>query len=178
VSDAGGCIDVESAPGVGTTMKVYLPSVQDARADSSEPPLQPTPASISANVLVVEDEEMVRRSAVRALEAMGCAVVAAASGQEALTILGSPAAIDLVFTDVVMPGLSGPQMVTKAKETRADLKVLFTTGYTSDMTFRMGQLSGVIEVLPKPYTATSLSRKVREVLAGTKSEPERVGQEV
>jgi CheY-like chemotaxis protein len=117
-------------------------------------------------VLVVEDEAAVRRSAMRALEGMGCTVIAAASGAEGLaSIQKADRPIDLIFTDVVMPGLSGPEFVAQARRLLPQVKVLFTTGYTSDMALRLKLLEDGVAVLSKPYTPQDLHQKILSVLS-------------
>jgi two-component system cell cycle sensor histidine kinase/response regulator CckA len=118
-------------------------------------------------VLVVEDDDAVRRTAVRSLEALGCKVVEARGGEAALEIVTKSAdSIDLLFTDVIMPGLGGPELVEKAKLIAPRMKVLFTTGYTADMAFRLKLLREQANVLSKPYTAMELASKVRAALMG------------
>ncbi|HUP53715.1 MAG TPA: PAS domain S-box protein [Longimicrobiales bacterium] len=168
VKEGGGHFGVYSEVGVGTTMKVYLPLVDEAPVDDR--PLEGVPKderAVVGTVLVVEDDEGVRRSAVKALERLGCVVVAASSALEALELIESgDHRPDLVFTDVVMPGLRGPDLAARLKELRPDIKVLFTTGYTSDMAFRHQLLEGDAELLTKPYTLDDLAKMVRSVLAG------------
>ncbi len=168
MKESGGHLGVYSEVGVGTTMKVYLPLVDEAPVDDR--PLEGVPkdeGAVAGTVLVVEDDEGVRRSAVKALERLGCVVLAASSSLEALELIeSSDRPPDLVFTDVVMPGLTGPDLAARLKELHPDVKVLFTTGYTSDMAFRYQVLEGDAEVLTKPYTPDDLARKVRSALAG------------
>jgi CheY-like chemotaxis protein len=103
----------------------------------------------------------------RTLEALGCSVLEARGGDMALEILErSPDSIDLLFTDVIMPGVGGPELVAKAKLVAPRVKVLFTTGYTADMAFRLKLLREQTNVLSKPYTAVELANKVRSALAG------------
>jgi PAS domain S-box-containing protein len=165
VHEARGHIGVYSELGVGTTMKVYLPRVSDAAALEQSEHQERAPAKLSATVLVVEDEEAVRRSGVKALEALGCRVLVASNGREALELVEKHRdAIDLMFTDVVMPGMTGPELVATARRIAPELKVLFTTGYTSDMAFRLELLEERVEVLAKPYSPADLGQKIRGVL--------------
>jgi CheY-like chemotaxis protein len=167
VSERGGFFGVYSELGVGTTMKVYLPRVDE----TVEPEARPTAreakgAPVVGTVLVVEDDNGVRRSAVRALTKIGCTVQSAASPEEALALLRSGYRPDLVFTDVVMPGMTGPELVVRIRELIPNAKVLFTTGYTSDMAFRHKLLSDEAQVLTKPYAVDELAEKVRTLLDG------------
>ncbi|MGE0158756.1 MAG: PAS domain S-box protein [Gemmatimonadales bacterium] len=168
VREAGGHFSVYSEVGVGTTMRVYLPRVA---ADESQPSEHQQAARaekpIRATVLVVEDDEAVRRTAVRSLEALGCTVLSARGGEEALALLREKGpSIDLLFTDVVMPGMDGPTLVAEAKTVAPRVRVLFTTGYTADMAFRLALVKDKAHVLSKPYTTADLATKVRAALAG------------
>ena len=166
VKDAGGHFGVYSELGLGTTMKVYLarvdgPEATRAEAHSDELGIAP----LRANVLVVEDEDAVRRIAVRTLEALGCSVIAATTGTEALDVLRRGRdTIDLLFTDVVMPGMGGPELVAQAKAMVPELKVLYTTGYTADMALRLRLVREQAPVLAKPYTVAELAEKLRMAL--------------
>jgi CheY-like chemotaxis protein len=167
IREAGGHFSVYSEKGLGTTMRVYLPRV--AGADETKGVAEPdfrTETPISATVLVVEDDEGVRRTAVRTLQALGCTVLEAGSGEWALEVLErSGASVDLIFTDLIMPGLGGIELVAKAKGMVPRAKVLFTTGYTADMAYRLKLLREQANVLSKPYTATELAAKVRAVIS-------------
>jgi signal transduction histidine kinase len=166
VNDRGGHIGVYSEVGVGTTMKVYLPVVEEAPVSDRQAPQEPAAhVPSTGTVLVVEDDDAVRRNAVRALKLMGYRVLSASNGSAALAALEDEGGrVDLLFTDVVMPGMSGPDLVSKVKELSPLLKVLYTTGYTADMALRHRLLDQFDSVLPKPYTPEGLSRKVRELL--------------
>jgi CheY-like chemotaxis protein len=168
VVESGGHFAVYSEAGLGTTMKVYLPRVAgEDEAKVIEEQVLRSEGPLEARVLVVEDDEAVRRTAVRTLEALGCSVLEARGGDMALEILErSPDSIDLLFTDVIMPGVGGPELVAKAKLVAPRVKVLFTTGYTADMAFRLKLLREQTNVLSKPYTAVELANKVRSALAG------------
>ena len=167
VSEQGGHFGVYSEEGVGTTMRVYLPISTEGRAAEASAGAQEEPAApMNGSVLVVEDDPGVRRSAVRALERLGCTVVAAAGPQEALELLeAGELRPDLVFTDVVMPEMTGGELAARIQELMPDAKVLFTTGYTSDMAFRHQLLDEQAEVLTKPYTLGDLAKKVRAILS-------------
>jgi two-component system cell cycle sensor histidine kinase/response regulator CckA len=168
VREAGGHFSVYSEVGLGTTMKVYLPRTSSGgESKTVEEYVVRSEAPIAAKVLVVEDDDAVRRTAVRSLEALGCKVVEARGGEAALEIVTKSAdSIDLLFTDVIMPGLGGPELVEKAKLIAPRMKVLFTTGYTADMAFRLKLLREQANVLSKPYTAMELASKVRAALMG------------
>ena len=166
VSECGGRIGVYSELGVGTTMRVYLPRVTEsfsAIATGAVAGLEATRAS--ATILLVEDDPGVRRSAERVLRHLGCEVIAASGAVEALRKLGAlDSKPDLLFTDVVMPDGSGPELVRQARALFPDLEVLYTTGYTADMATRLELLQPGVDVLTKPYTPQDLAAKMRSLL--------------
>jgi CheY-like chemotaxis protein len=168
VRDGDGHINVYSEVGVGTTMKVYLPVATGVPGKDQQADIAPSPSIMgSGTVLVVEDDDAVRRNAVRALERVGYEVLQASNGVAALEILQEdPRTVDLLFTDVVMPRMSGPDLVAKAQELIPHIRVLYATGYTADMALRHRLVGRMDEVLPKPYTPDDLYRKVRGVLGG------------
>jgi two-component system, cell cycle sensor histidine kinase and response regulator CckA len=164
IQQSEGCIDVESRPGIGTKFKIYLPSVQEP-ADELPQSTQPKPARGSETVLLVEDEEPVRNITSRLLQALGYRVVEAENGEEALRLFNAyNGKIDLLLTDVVMPGLGGREVAEALRALNPDLKVLFQSGYTDDTVVRRGILRSEVAFLKKPFTLDVLARKVREVL--------------
>jgi len=121
----------------------------------------------SETVLAVEDDEMVRALIRRMLETRGYTVLLASHGDEALRLLERhPGCIDLLMTDVVMPGMSGRDLADRVAELRPSIKVLYLSGYTDDAIVRHGVLEPGIAFLQKPFTADRLARRVREVLRG------------
>jgi len=164
VRQSGGHIDVYSETGVGTTFKIYLPAIFD-EAVQARVAADTAPSGGTETILLVEDEDRVREVARTALTSYGYTVLAVSGGQAALDMLADPAPhVDLVVTDVIMPGLSGPEMAQRAAELRPGLRSLFVSGYTDDTVVRHGILTAEMEFLQKPYTPRSLARKVREVL--------------
>jgi signal transduction histidine kinase len=160
----GGFVTVYSEIGVGTTFKVYLPATDDS-PDSVEPD---GPASIAIptgeTVLLVEDEEAVRRACQRILEKAGYRVLVASSGSQALAEL-SDEPVDLLLTDVVMPGgLSGRDLAQRLQLDQPDLPVLFMSGYNADAIATRGILDPGITVVEKPFTSSDLLGKVRGLL--------------
>ena len=163
VRQAGGTILVESERGRGATFRVRLPALDVP--DASEPGLPGTSPKGSECVLLVEDEEGVRRLARLALEMQGYRVLAAASASEALAMAGShDGSIDLLVTDVVMPGAGGRQLADELRRHRPDLRVLYMSGYTDDAIVRHGVEANIDAFLQKPFTPLSIARKVREVI--------------
>jgi CheY-like chemotaxis protein len=161
VEQAGGFIEVESEVGVGTTFRVYLPAV-DAEADQAD--ISAAIALGSETILVVDDDDYVRRSAARALRARGYQVIEAGSGALALEQLESGTRVDLLLTDVVMPGMDGRQLAEAARARFPGLRVLYTSGYTDDSVVRHGVMHGEVELIEKPFRIDALAKKVRQVL--------------
>jgi CheY-like chemotaxis protein len=116
-------------------------------------------------VLLVEDDELVRRSARDQLLALGCVVLEARDGQQALAVLDRGEQVDLLFTDVVMPGMSGRELAARAVERRPGLPVLYTSGYAQDAIVHGGRLEAGVQLLSKPYRRDELARRIEEVLA-------------
>jgi CheY-like chemotaxis protein len=167
VKQSGGHIKIYSEVGHGTTVKVYLPR-SDAVAPDAKAERQARPAVGGATILAVEDDEMVRAHVAGELKALGYVVLVARNGEEALTILQRPDKIDLLFTDVVMPGgLSGPELARRAAALRPQLKVLYTSGYTENTVIHHGRLDPGIQLLNKPYRRQDLAVKLEAVLRST-----------
>ena len=168
VKQSGGYIWVYSEPAHGTTVKVYLPRVHGV-AEAPLPP--PPPAEVRGGhetVLLVEDATPVRTLARRSLEACGYRVLDAADGPTALELSARHAdGIDILVTDVVMPGMSGRELAERLAPARPSMKVLYTSGYTDDAMVRQGVLSAGVAFLQKPFVPDTLARKVRDVLDGT-----------
>ena len=167
VKQSGGSIWVYSEPGQGTTFKVYLPRVDGVPI--AAPPPAPLTAGGTETVLIVEDEDLLRDLARRMLQLAGYVVLTAANGEEALRVLeAQDGRVDLVLTDVVMPGISGRELAVRLALSHPDLKVLFTSGYTDDVIQRHGLLDCTTHFLSKPYSMEELTRKVRATLDGPK----------
>ncbi len=161
---SGGGVEVSTEIGVGTSLQVYFPE-SDATQLALEPALPIVPrASAHTTVLVVEDEEGLRELARRLLQRQGCTVLVAASGAEALRLFAQHPSIDLVLTDVVMPGLSGADLIQQLIEQRPELKVIYMSGYTEDAIVHHDVLKPGIAFLHKPFTSETLEQKIRDVL--------------
>lgn len=165
VQRSRGAIRVESELDAGSRFFVYLP-VSSAPARGAEPDLRPVPRSVTTEtVLVVEDDASIRLLVERALGNAGYRALVAPTPQAALELFAQRAAdISLVFTDVVMPGMTGPELVRRIRELQPHARVLFTSGYADDRHVEASGLPENAHFLPKPYTFAALSRKVREAL--------------
>jgi two-component system cell cycle sensor histidine kinase/response regulator CckA len=164
----GGYIAVYSEEGLGTTMKLYLPRRREAAAVAARGRTR-TPVHGVETILLVEDEPAVRRVTVRMLEAQGYRVLSTSSGEEALRVIEDERErLHLLLTDVVLAGgMSGPVLAERVRALRPSLKVLYVTGYTSDVTILHGLLEHSVALVQKPFTAESLGSKVRQVLDAT-----------
>jgi PAS domain S-box-containing protein len=165
---SGGHLKIYSEVEHGTTVRLYLPRLVNAAAtaDSAATTVAPGKGG-GETILVVEDNPDVRRLVLRQLHDLGYAVIEAANGPQALKILEAGALIDLLFTDVVMPGgMTGRQLAEAAKGRRPNLKTLFTSGYTEDSILRLGKLDPGVRLLSKPYRKHELATRIREALDG------------
>ncbi len=166
VKQSGGNIWVYSEPGRGTTMKVYLPRLEGQAQEPRPKAADAVLAGGSETILLVEDEASVRALVRRILERFGYSVLAAGSGAEALEIAGRQSKpIDLLVTDLIMPGMAGPDLAAKLTASRPEMRVLFMSGYTDDAVIRDGLLPEKGLFLQKPFTPDGLARKVREALS-------------
>jgi CheY-like chemotaxis protein len=165
VKQSGGHVKIYSEVGHGTTIKVYLPRAMEA--EDLEVAVDNGPiVGGSETVLVVEDDAEVRETVIALLTDLGYRTLKAVDAASALTVIDSGIPIDLLFTDVVMPGaLKSPELARKAKERLPDIAVLFTSGYTENSIVHGGRLDAGVELLSKPYTREALARKFRHVLA-------------
>jgi CheY-like chemotaxis protein len=164
VKQSGGYIDVYSEIGHGTTFKIYLPAVEgDGRSD--EPADSGDPGRGSETILLVEDENAVREMTQAVLQRRGYTVLSACDAAQALRIArDNIGRIDLVLTDVIMPGMTGPQLVAQLRCEQPDLPALFMSGYTSDSVLRDDVATGDAFFLQKPFSTGALAAKLRQVL--------------
>jgi two-component system cell cycle sensor histidine kinase/response regulator CckA len=166
VRQAGGHIWVYSEPGQGSTFKIYLPRSEGA-VQPLEIPVPDRPVAGSETVLVVEDDPRVRQVAVRALTPLGYKLLIAGNAREAVALCDKQtAAIDLLLTDIVMPGINGRELAVRLTVRYPTLRTLFISGYTEAAIFHRGMLAPGTQLLAKPFTPSVLAEKVREVLDG------------
>ncbi|MFL5376090.1 MAG: ATP-binding protein, partial [Myxococcales bacterium] len=165
VKQSGGYIRATSCVGKGSTFEIYLPETPERADTATDQRAFATGSGKGETILLVEDEELVRVAARRALLHSGFHVLEARNGVHALKVYGV-ARVDLVITDLVMPEMGGRELATRLRQHDPDVKVLFTSGYTDDATIRGGDTFAGISFLPKPFTPESLGRKAREVLDG------------
>jgi PAS domain S-box-containing protein len=165
VKQAGGSIEVYSEVGMGTTFKIYLPR---AEGEASQLVRDDQPQKLlggTETVLLVEDEEIVRDLCVSILDELGYRVLQASNGKEAIALSkGHGGQIDLLMTDVVMPGMNGRELATQLILDHPEARVLFTSGYTENVIVHHGVLDDSVSFLGKPYSPSALAKKIREVL--------------
>ncbi|WP_243451020.1 ATP-binding protein [Sphingosinicella sp. CPCC 101087] len=164
VRQSGGHVRIYSEPGAGTTIKLYLPREVDPLAKASQPRPEIAPDVGSETILVVEDHDGLREFSTSVLRELGYQVLEAPEGGQALELLKTRQDVQLLFTDVVLPGLNGRQLADEALRVRPDLKVLFTTGYTRNAIVHNGRLDHGVDLISKPFTFAALAAKVRQVL--------------
>jgi CheY-like chemotaxis protein len=164
VTRSGGSVGVYSEIGKGTSFKVYFPSADAAELVVEAPARAARPQAGTQTVLVVEDEEGLRELAKRLLHRQGYIVLVAANADEALRLFEANQSINVLLTDVIMPGASGPELVRQLVEQRPALRVIYMSGYTEDAIVQHGVLQPGITFLNKPFTSETLGAKIREVL--------------
>jgi len=163
VRQSGGHIRIYSEPGEGTTVKLYLPRDTRTEVPVADPIASKADGGCET-VLVVEDHEGLREYSVGVLRDLGYCVLEAPDGHVGLELLSKQPDVDLLFTDVVLPGLNGRELADQALKLRPDLKVLFTTGYTRNAIVHNGRLDDDVSLITKPFTLEGLASKVRKLL--------------
>lgn len=167
VNQSGGCVTVSSKLGAGTAIQIYLPRVDDPVERAEEPSLALTAVQGEEKILVVEDDDAVRRMAREFLKLKGYTVVEMRSASEAIHWLEShDESIDLVLTDLIMPGMKGRELVTRLANLRPSLKALYMSAYTEDYAVSIGVLDPGVAFIEKTFSPDDLAAKIREVLHG------------
>jgi two-component system, cell cycle sensor histidine kinase and response regulator CckA len=165
VKQLGGFVWPYSEPGKGTTFKIFLPRVRDAARPARTEPARPADEGGNQTILIAEDEPAIRSLLQRVLRGRGYRVIAAASGEEALrAVAGHDGPIHLLVSDVVMAGMTGPQLAARLAELHPETVPLFLSGYTDEAVLRLGVAAGRVAFLQKPFTHTTFLDKVRELL--------------
>jgi CheY-like chemotaxis protein len=167
VRGAGGHVAIDSAVGVGTTVSLYLPqSDQPAGAAAAAPAARITPAASGAEtVLIVEDDRLVLAAVIESVEELGYRTLSATTAEEALAQLAGAARIDLLFSDVILPGgMDGAKLAREARRLRPGLKVLLTSGYAGSVGTT---LPDDLDLLAKPYRRDELAAKLRQTIGAT-----------
>jgi PAS domain S-box-containing protein len=173
VKQSGGHVKIYSELGQGTCVKIYLPRLHVlARIDAPDEPPSAPEAAAEETILVVEDDDDVRAYSVEILRELGYRVIEAHDGPSALRLLERQFRVDLLFTDVVLPGgMTGAQVAAQARGAKPDLKVLFTTGYARNAIVHHGRLDQGVQLITKPFSMSDLATRVRDVLDGLAREP-------
>ncbi|MCB1956492.1 MAG: PAS domain S-box protein [Rhodocyclaceae bacterium] len=169
VKQSGGHVKIYSEPGVGTTIKLFLPEVAGRpRLEEAKSAAERQQERGTEKILVVEDEPDVRALACRVLASLGYQVMDAPDGRQGLALLEQHPDVRLLFTDVVLPGgLNGPALAERALRFRPELKVLYTSGYTGNAIQQLDAIESEVRLITKPYTIDELAEQVRAALDGT-----------
>jgi len=167
VKQSDGHIKIQSEPGQGTNIRIYLPrhrghDVEAATEAAGAPPR----AEQGETVLVVEDDVTVRGLVLEVLQDLGYTAIEALDGPSGLEVIGSPRRIDLLVTDVGLPGMNGRQMAEQAMAKRPGLKVLFITGYAENAAFGNGHLDHDMQMMTKPFAVDALAKRIRAMIQG------------
>jgi CheY-like chemotaxis protein len=165
VKQTGGHISVESAPDRGSTFRMYLPvALKEAMSEQIEPAVA-APSGRGEAVLVVEDDPLVRTLVLDVLRDLGYDAQHAADAKEAMPIIEANQRLDLLVSDVGLPGLNGRQLAEIARQRRPGLKVLFLTGYAEHASVRSAFLASGMDLMTKPFAVEALATKIQEMLA-------------
>jgi CheY-like chemotaxis protein len=167
VKQSHGHVKIYSELGHGTTVKLYLPRLVQSGAEAATKVISLEPRTARGElILVVEDEAAVRQMSMEALRELGFAVLCTESPSHALQVLTENEEIALLFTDVVMPEMTGRELADRARAMRPKLKVLYTTGYSRNAIVHNGVLDPETFLLAKPFTIDELAAKLAQILAG------------
>jgi len=166
VRQAGGSIEVTSEEDQGTTFRIYIPAVEEKAEKLVKESLSLGMLKGRETILLVEDEESVRKMALTMLKNLGYKVIEARDGEEAMMLADRHGGrIDLLMTDIVMPGINGRELSERLTGLYPSMKTLFTSGYTEDVIVHHGVVESHLNFIGKPYSLQGLAGKIREVLA-------------
>ncbi len=166
MSQSGGCVTVLSKIGEGTTIRIYLPRVEEAIDPVEVPEARPASLDGSETILVVEDDDAVRRMTLEFLKIKGYSVLEARNAADAIQFVGNySGSIDLVLTDVLMPGIKGGELGERLAQLRTGIRVLYMSAYTEDAVMSYEMLGPGMAFIEKPFSPDDLAKKVRELLA-------------
>jgi signal transduction histidine kinase/ActR/RegA family two-component response regulator len=173
VKQSNGHIKIYSEQGHGTTVRIYLPQATGVALPAAEPESTAAIEGGNETILIVEDDHLVRTFVVGQIQSLGYVTLSAVNADEALVVIDSAQTIDLLFTDMIMPGsMNGRQLADQALRRRPSLKVLFTSGYTENTVIHYGRLDAGVLLLAKPYRKADLARMIRSALdAGVTLDP-------
>jgi CheY-like chemotaxis protein len=173
VKQNGGDIAIRSRPETGTNVEIYLPRVAEAAEKPTAEVTRPPYAQGMETVLLVEDEDLVRRVVASILRKKGYTVLEARNGQEALSLCAhTQGQIDLLITDVIMPEMNGRQLANRITQKHPEMAVLYMSGYSEDIVAHRGILEAGIDFIDKAHVSSHLARKVRQVLSGRRKNSE------
>src|SRR6185437_16340676 len=161
---SGGHLRIYSEPGEGTTIRLYLPRSFSAASEAAASPAERFQQGSGETILVVEDDPNVRAYVVEALSGVGYRVVEAGDAETALTIFASNAEIQLMLTDVVMPGMNGRALADAIRQSHPAVKTLFMTGYSRNAIVHQGRLDPGVSLIQKPFSQASLAARIRNLL--------------
>jgi CheY-like chemotaxis protein len=171
VKQSNGHIKIYSEHGRGTTVRLYLPRSLGRNDAVAEKPAADLLERGSETILIVEDDDLVRNYVVAQVQSLGYRTFAVARAEEALALIRDNDKIDLLFTDVIMPGvMNGPQLVERVLAVRPQLAVLYTSGYSEDAIVHHGRLDPGVLLLAKPYRKSDLARILRVALRGARAD--------
>jgi CheY-like chemotaxis protein len=163
---SGGHVSITSEPGQGTSVRLYLPRLYAKPEPAAAPISSEAPCAIAGeSVVVVEDDPAVRMLVVNVLNELGYQAHEAEDARSALPLLESELRVDLLVTDVGLPGMNGRQLAEIARQQRPDLKVLFMTGYAEKAAERQGFLEEGMDLMAKPFSIEALAQKIRQMIS-------------
>jgi CheY-like chemotaxis protein len=170
VTQSGGEVDLRSIPGEGTTVEIRVPEIEHPGPSGGR---EPGPTGGGETILLIDDEPVVAEFELRALARLGYRVVVADSGAAAIEAARAESGpIDLILSDVIMPGLSGPETVAAIRKGHPEAAVLFVSGYTADAVTEQGVIPEGVDLIKKPFSIETLANRVRDLVAARSAAPD------